>query len=544
MRHDMRKRPLRLLVVGLCFCLFLTGGTSPLIAVEVLDTYSQTFQTIGARYRVVPNLISPDCTYVVPIRYNFGQWNPDQSLRLSLFGPGRTSYWDVNIPATYWWGNEEVAVDVPDWVPTSEEASWDIEGHDYAHQIVATFEQVASGVTLVQPVPNFDLILPGMRFNEGWNGLYDGIGCTSDEVDDCYDAINNNPIVKFFSWLLGQSGTVWRQVTTLQVGGIGNQVQKKLTGQFRAYKLYRGLETGNAKMGHYHTAGVGAKERMVITGGSGLDLWDIMNGYTVNGKQKVSMHPPGWGTEQGRVVGLGNLELDPVMAQAGFQVVMVGGSRYGVVNPCGDWGMGYGAYSSSDGDTSDYADDDPTSQGANKRIDIDFSVTYNDNANTITVSYGVAGTASWPMFGACAVNVTGGSSGSATFNANGDAVEMEFALVEAGISFECGEHPCWHGEIECDMGIIMDITYPTPDSVLFVFTLEVCAGAHAELAYCPFGDTFETCPCYSHELGRWGYECSGDTELQDWIDDNAATFNFPGGTNTYSQKIAYICANY
>jgi hypothetical protein len=245
-------------------------------------------------------------------------------------------------------------------------------------------------------------------------------------------------------------------------------------------------------------------------------------------------------------MGLGNLELDPVMAQMGYQVMVVGGERYAVLMPGRDWHNDWGSYSSSSSsDSGDYADDDPTS-GANKRIDIDFSVTYNDNANTITVSYGVSATASWPIFGACQVSVTGGSSGSATFNADGDAIEMEFALVQAGVSFECGSHdpdPCYHGEVEADIGVIMKVTYPTPDSVLFVFTLKACAGAHAEIWGCPTGSTYYTCPCWQHELGRWGYDCN-NAEIHTWIDANATTFAFPSADSTYTLKIAYMCANY
>jgi hypothetical protein len=549
MRRKVQKPMLCWLVVGPClFFLLLGNGTPSCSAIQILDAFSQNFQTIGARYRVVPNLISPDCTYVIPYRYNFGQYDPDQHLRLNLFGPSRTNYWQVNIPATYWYGSGEVAVDVPPYVPIGTGAGWGIAGYDYLHQIQAKFQQSTDLVVVVQPVLNFGLILPGLGFNDGWNGTLDGIGCTQDQVEDCSLNQVYNAVQKFFHWLLGQSGTVWSQATTWQVGGIGNQVQKKLAGRFRAYKVYKGLEVGNGKMGHYHESGVGAKERTVMTSGMGYSLPNIMDGYTVNGIQKVSMHPPGWGTEQGSAAGLGNLELDPVMAQMGYQVVEAGGNRYAVLMPGRDWHNDWGAYSSSSSsDTGDYADDDPNSSGANKRIDIDFSVTYNDNANTLTVNYGVSGTASWPCFGACTVSISGGSSGSATFNANGDAIEMEFALVQAGVSFQCPNpegHPCYHGEVEANIGVIMDITYPTPDSVLFVFTLKVCAGAHAEIWGCPAGNTFYTCPCWQHELGRWGYDCSGDADIQDWVDANSATLNIPSGYTTYSQKIGYICANY
>ena len=543
MHHNVRKLLFRWLVVGPCLLILLLGnGTPSCFAIQILDTFARNFQTIGARYRVVPNLISPDCTYVIPYRYNFGQYNPQQSLRLNLFGPDRTSYWQVNIPATYWWGSDEVAVDVPDWAETGTGAGWGIGGYDLMHQAQAIFQQTTGTITFVQPVPNFAIILPGMGFHEGWDGTLDGIGCTEDEVEDCPYEDVYNAIVKFFNWLTGQSGTVWRQAPTLTVGGIGNQAQKKLTGQYRAYKLYKGLETGNGKMGHYHESGVGAKERTIMTTGMGYLLPNIMDGYTVNGKQKVSMHPPGWGTEQGSAMGLGNIELDPVMAQMGYQVVTVDNERYAVLMPGRDWHNDWGMYSSSSSnDSSDYSDDNEG--GQNERIDIDFSVTYNDNANTITVSYGVSGTASWPCFGACQVNVSGGSSGSATFNADGDAIEMEFALVQAGVSFECGNHPCHHGEVEADIGVIMKVTYPTPDSVLFVFTLKACAGAHAEIWGCPGGSTFYTCPCWQHELGRWGYDCN-NAEIQAWIDTNSSTFAFPSEITTYSQKINYLCRNY
>jgi len=547
MRHDMRNKPLRLLVVGLCLCLYLLGGTSPSVAVEVLDTFAQQFQTIGARYQQLPVHISPDCTYVVPIRYNFGQWTPQQSLRMSLFGPGRIGYWEVNIPATYWWGADEVAVDVPPWVPTGSNAAWEIGGFDYLHQIEAIFDQTGGEITIVQLVPNFEVILPGIGWNHGWGGGYGEIGCSEDEVEDCTDKLTNNIVTQFFNWILGSSLTVNTSVTTLNGNPLNPNAtgwQKKLAGRLRAYKLYKGLEVGNSKMGYRSLAGVGAKERMAITSGAGYGLANIMDGYTVQGEQRVSSHPPGWDQDNGKVVALGDFVLDPVMAACGYTAINVGGDNYGLVGPCSDWGRDYGDYSSSS-DSSDYADDDG---GANERIDIDFSVTYNDNANTITVAYGAAGTASYPIFYVCEVSLTGGSSGSATFNADGDAIEMEFALAKMGVAAECPPegHPCWHGKVETNMGIIMKVTYPTPDSVLFVFSLDVAAGAHGELWYAVGSQSYEICTTWSKELGRWGYDVSRDEAVQLWIDDNNTEtgFNLPDSLESYSQKVNYILRYY
>jgi len=548
MRQKVQIPLLRWLVVGPClFFLILGYGIPSCFAVQVLDTFTRNFQTIGARYQQLPVHISPDCTYVVPLRYNFGQFAPQQHLKLSMFGNGRTGYWEVNIPATYWWGSDEVAVDVPPWVPTGENTAWEIGGYDYQHPIEAIFEQTSGNITIVQPVPNFDLILPGMHWNEGWNGDYGGVGCQQNEVEDCWDETTGNIIAQFFHWLTGSTWTVNTSATTINANSVGTNLQKKLAGRLRAYKLYKGMEAGNGRMGYCSKAGVGAKERMMITGGANLPLWDIVNGYSVQGKQKVSSHPPGWDQDDGKVIALGGFGLTPEMVACGYTTVMVGGNSYGVVGPQSGWEVDYGDYSSGS-DSGDYADDNEG--GPDERVDIDFDITYNDQANTITVSYGVAGTASYPIFYVCEVFLTGGSSGSATFNANGDAVEMEFALAQAGVGAQCGlptpseAHPCWHGKVETNMGIIMKVTYPTPDSVLFVFTLDVSAGAHGELWYAVGSQSYEICTTYSKELGRWGYDVSEDEAIQLWIDNNTTTFNFPSGTNTYSQKINYILSTY
>ena len=83
MPRNKRKSLVFLLVVFfVVFLIFLSEGTRICQAVEVLDSFTENFQTIGARCQQVPTYVSPDCTYIVPIRYNFGDSNTARMARL------------------------------------------------------------------------------------------------------------------------------------------------------------------------------------------------------------------------------------------------------------------------------------------------------------------------------------------------------------------------------------------------------------------------------------------------------------------------------
>ncbi len=546
MRHNLRKPFLRLLVVGSCLLLlFLFIETPVCVAVEVLDSMSEYFQTIGARCQQVPTNISPDCTYVVPIRYNFGDPNPGQRVRLRLLGPNQEIYHEEDFTVPYYHGYEEILVQVPSYAAIGESASWEIGMYDYQHPTIPILELVTSDITAIEPVFDVGSHFSGMDGHPGWDGMHSSIGCTNNDVDDCLDEITSSIVGRFFDWIADAFDVVSDEATVLNPFSIGTDNEKRLAGRLRAYKVYKGFEYGHNRQGSYTKHGVGAKQKMIITSGDGLARWDIMNGYTIEGKQKVSNHPPGYGGD-GKGIALGNHPFDPVMVGLGYQELTVGGSRYAAVLPEMGFGHDYGSMSSAD---TGYADDDPG--GADERIDIDYDITYDDLTNTITISYGVQGTASWPMWGACAVEVRGGSDGEVTFSASGDEIEMEFALVKAGVSFECGVppnppsygHPCWHGEVECNVGIIMKITYPDSCSVRFEFELQVAAGAHAEIWAAAASQSYEICTSYSEDLGQWDYDICDDAEIQDWIDDEFSTL-LDSLNNNYYATIGYILRNY
>ncbi len=546
MPRSMRKSLMFLVVaISFSFLIFFGEGTSVCSGVEVLDSFTQGFQAIGARCQQVPTYVSPDCTYIVPIRYNFGELNPAQRLKLRLIGPGGMTYFEQDITVPYYYGYEEVLVQVPLYAEIGETASWEIGMYDIYNPIEPIREVSAFDMTAIEPVFDVGSHFSGMDGHPGWDGIHSSIGCTNNDVDECPNEIMSSIVGRFFSWIADAFDVVTDQATVENPFSIGTDHEKRLAGRLRAYKVYKGFENGHNRQGSYTKHGVGAKQKMIITSGDGLTRLDIMNGYTIEGKQKVSNHPPGYGGD-GKGIALGSHPFDPVMVGLGYQELTVGGSRYAAVLPEMGFGLDYGSMSSSD---TGYADDDPG--GADERIDIDYDITYNDLNNTITITYGVQGTASWPMWGACAVEVRGGSDGEVTFSASGDEIEMEFALVKAGVSFECGVpptapsygHPCWHGEVECNVGIIMKITYPDSCSVRFEFELQVAAGAHAEIWVAAASQSYEICTSYSEDLGQWDYDICDDEEIQDWIDLEFSTL-LDSLNNNYYATIGYILRNY
>jgi hypothetical protein len=534
MQRDMRGYTLRLLVVGLCLSMFLLGGGASIVsAIEVLDSFSQGYQTIGARFQQVPTYVTPDCTYIVPIRYNFGESRPAQRVKVSLLGPGGAPYFEQDIPVSNYFGLDEVMVEVPTYVPIGATTSWQIGMYDIDHPIVPIQEKTAFDITAVQPIFDLSGMMSGSIANPGWDGTLSGIGCTGNEVDDCLNDLSQNLIGRFFDWILGGTDVVWDQETVLSFSG--GPLHRAAAGRFRAWKLYKALDTGDNRVGQKTISGVGAKEKMVINNATSFHLAGI-GGYTVQGTHKVMNHPPGFGGD-GKSVALGDFPLSAEMQQAGYQLANIGGTPYAVVYPGNDYGIDYGSFNSSD--TSTYADDDPG--GIEKRIDIDFTVTYNSQNNTITISYGVTGTASWPLWGICSVDVTGGSDGSVTYSADGDDVEMEFTLVKTGAAVQCGEHPCWHGKVECNIGIIMEVTYPDACTSRFEFFVAASAGAHAE-AYIPAASqSYEICNSWKKSLGYWDYDACGDQEVQDWLDTNFSAWT---DTMSYDETITYLLHNY
>ncbi len=522
-----------LVVVPIYFLILFVEGTSVCCAVEVLDSFTQGFQTVGARYQQVPTNITPDCTYVVPIRFNFGEPDSGQYLNARLFGPGGITYFEYDFPAYDFYGGEDILIEVHSSVPIGENVSWGVQLYDNTGLVS---EATATEITLVQDPTIFDDLLDGVVVNPGWTGSFSSLGCSENEVDDCLRELTQNPISRFFDWLGSLFNTVTCEATTENQYSIGTPVQKAHASRLRAFKLFKGLEQGDNQSGQYILNGVGARQEMVITNNPSFAL-NGTGGYTVQGKQKVSNHPPGWGGD-GKDVALGIFPMDPVMQQFGFVEINVASERFAVVPPQNDYMVDYGSHSSSD---TGYADDDPG--GLEERIDIDFTVEYDNITQTITVTYGVSGNAEWSMWEVCKVKIYGGSSGSATYSAAGDEVEMEFALMQAGVSVGCGTHPCWHGEVECNVGIIMEVTYPDECTSRFEFFLDASAGAHGEFFVPAASQSYEICTTYRQSLGAWEYDICPDAQVQSWIGQNFSSllesFNYD-----YVATIGYILQNF
>jgi len=482
--------------------------------VEVLDNFQQGFKTTGARILVAPTIAEPNGIYEVPVRYNMGLPGPNQFIVLTLEGPGEEIHFEEYIDAYTYFGEEEVTVVVSNNAVTGDELSWNLEVYNGNPYVPESVELCENCTTVADPIDFYsgflDLAYP-------YGGNTPGVNCTSPNVGAC----EITPIDGFMSWLLswipGAGGDNVSWCTVLNPNGAWDPVKQTLAGIFRAWKLYKGFELGNGKHGHKTVAGAGACEKLVVT--SGLNIPSLQDltigalqqgvGYTIQAQQQVSLHPPGW-ESQGNMEALGDMEITQDLLDLGYVQITTGGSNYAVIPPGSNYAVNYGTFSEED---STYADD-PDDE-LRKRIDWDFDVVYDAVANTITISGGVEGDVVYSLWQVCEASVGGGGSGSVSFSAAGDVLDAWFHLESDGV-FQCGDHPCWHGQVECHMGILLEISYPTECTVKIEFTLQVAAGAHAE--FYPIGQAF-CCPKYEYPLLTIVEDICDDTEVQSWMNE-------------------------